>query len=137
MKYNNKGKLYKVVNAKINKKLIGDELDLKLITPKKPKPPVEPIGPDDGGHGDFDHREPPKPPRLPKAPAWFQSFEERNNSRFDRIENRLDNIESRLDKVETTLAEHGKAIATLGENDKKIFDVLERHDEIFKRNNLH
>jgi hypothetical protein len=42
MKYNNKGKLYKVVNAKVNKQLINDELVLKPIKSKKPISPEEP-----------------------------------------------------------------------------------------------
>jgi hypothetical protein len=68
------------VNAKVNKQLINDELELEPIRSKKP-----PI---------------------------------------------LQLILDRLDKIDNTFAEHGKAIATLGENDKKIFDVL-------NRNNIH
>jgi hypothetical protein len=48
--------------------------------------------------------DPPRPPRPPKAPAWFRSFEERNNSRFDRIENRLDRLETDVAGVKTELA---------------------------------
>jgi archaellum component FlaC len=36
-------------------------------------------------------------------PKWFQEFEKRNNSRFDKIETRLDKIENRLDRVEDVL----------------------------------
>jgi hypothetical protein len=28
--------------------------------------------------------------KPPQAPTWFRAFEERNNSRLDKIENRLD-----------------------------------------------
>jgi hypothetical protein len=36
MSYNNRNKIYKVVNAKVNKQLINDELELEPITSKKP-----------------------------------------------------------------------------------------------------
>jgi archaellum component FlaC len=36
MSYNNRNKKYKVVNAKVNKQLINDELELEPITSKKP-----------------------------------------------------------------------------------------------------
>jgi hypothetical protein len=36
MSYNNRNKIYKVVNAKVNKQLINDELELHPITSKKP-----------------------------------------------------------------------------------------------------
>jgi hypothetical protein len=36
MSYNNRNKIYKIVNAKVNKQLINDELELEPITSKKP-----------------------------------------------------------------------------------------------------
>ena len=60
---------FKVINAKINKKLVGDEFDLQKIKPK-------------GGHGDGGN----KPPKSRQAPTWFVEFEKRNDQRFNKLE---------------------------------------------------
>jgi hypothetical protein len=41
--------------------------------------------------------------RTPKPPKWFQAFEERNNTRFDKIETRLGNLESDIQTINTRL----------------------------------
>ncbi len=55
----------KIKNAKLNKKLIGDEISLSRI--KKP------------------HRDGGRKPRQTQAPAWFKDFEKRINKRFDNL----------------------------------------------------
>ncbi len=61
---------YKIDDAKKNKNLINDEIELSRIK---------------------SHSGPTTKPRA-KAPAWFIEFERRNNQRLDRIENRIDTV---------------------------------------------
>jgi hypothetical protein len=140
MRYNN-AKKYKVINAKINKKLIGDELDLKLITPKKPKPPVEPvpptepIGPDDGLDvtGDPERGEHPRPPKPPKPTlatviemiAAMQNTLNDHSKRFDKINDRLDKQDSFNNEIRTFMKTTDKRF-------DKIEATLERHDAMFR-----
>jgi hypothetical protein len=78
----------KEYNVDIKKRINKDKMvvQAELIKPSKPTPPVPPNG------GNVARK-----PR--KAPEWFLSFEERNNSRLDRIESRLDGIDTRLNTV--------------------------------------
>ena len=70
MSRNNKVVKYKVINTNIDKKFIGKDLDLQKIKSKNRLTTKTRV----------------------KAPAWFVSFEKRNNQRFDRLENRIDNL---------------------------------------------
>ena len=67
MSKNNKIVKYKVINTNIDKKFIGEDLDLQKIKSKS---------------------RPTTKTRV-KAPALFVEFEKRNNQRFDRLENRI------------------------------------------------
>ena len=71
----------KIDNAKLNKKLIGDEISLTKI--KKP-------------HGDGL-----RGPRTPKAPKWFEDFV---TQKFDPMAQILSNLE---ETVSTQFKEHG------------------------------
>jgi hypothetical protein len=92
----------RINNNELQKCKLGQEFKVDVIThvKSKPTPPVPPNGSNGGGK----RNEPPKPHMtLVKLADMFQSFEERNNSRLDRIESRLDGIDARLIKVETRL----------------------------------
>ena len=71
---------YKIKTAKLNKKLITDEIGLERIRTKKEN--------DDN-----------KGRSKPKAPAWFVEFEKRNIQRFDRLENNISNLNNRFDNL--------------------------------------
>jgi hypothetical protein len=105
-----KQNIVQINNNELQKCKLGQEFKVDVITHVKSKstPPVPPNGGNGGGRGgDGVHK-----PR--KAPDWFHSFEERNNSRLDRIEaileehtvllkthgERLDNIDTRLNALD-------------------------------------
>ncbi|MDR2829629.1 MAG: hypothetical protein LBB45_01065 [Methanobrevibacter sp.] len=116
----------KITNAKVNKKLIGDEVTYQKVSTSK-------INPTKGGHGDGG--EDPGKPKQPRKSKFDQILEfMKNQEIFNKEvvsfikEQKEFNI-----AVITTLKEHGEAIAQLNSKVDKIESKLEN---VVKLNNL-
>jgi hypothetical protein len=109
----------RITDAKVNKKLIGDEVTYQKVSASK----VNPIkGGKSGGRGNGGNKKP-KQPSFKEAVLQFIERQEQFNN-----EQRQFNA-----NVSATLKEHGEAIAQLN---GKVDRIDEKVDTVIKLNNL-